>query len=72
MAFVCQSGLWHAGRPKEGAHEWCVLIFDVSHRQAGRRSRRSMAHLEIQPALRPGLRLGWPLRVRVRVRARDT
>jgi len=21
----------HAGRPKEGAHEWCVLIFDVSH-----------------------------------------
>ena len=23
----CQSGLLHAGRPKEGAHEWCVLIF---------------------------------------------
>ena len=27
FAFVCQSGLLHAGRPKEGAHKWCVLIF---------------------------------------------
>ena len=33
FAFVCQSVLLHAGRPKEGAHEWCVLIFDVSHTQ---------------------------------------
>ena len=33
FALVCQSGLLHAGRPKEGAHEWCVLVFDLSHTQ---------------------------------------
>ena len=32
FAFVCQSGLLHAGRPKEGAHG-CAFL-DVSHTQS--------------------------------------